>query len=54
MMGLAVAFIVHFALLKIHGELRITEPSLLIWSLELTGFIAIIIFGILNVKGELK
>ena len=49
LIGISIAFLVHFIMIKIYGSVVISEPNKLILGLEIVGFIAIIGFGIWNI-----
>jgi len=46
--GLSVAFLVHFSLIAYYGQLVIGEPHLVVLVLEMTGLIGLIVFAGLN------
>ncbi len=48
MLGLAVAFLVHFTKIALYGRMIIQEPNLIILSLEIAGLVAVVIFAFLN------
>ncbi len=48
MLGMAIAFLVHFGFIVMYKTLTIQEPSLIILSLEIAGLVAIVVFAFLN------
>ena len=44
--GLSLAFLVHFILIWVYGAIVISEPNKIILALETTGIIAILALGI--------
>lgn len=52
--GLAMAFLVHFCLIVKYGQYTIQEPNLAILVAELTLMIGFIAFGILGIVNYLK
>jgi len=54
LLGLAIAFLVHFCLIAYYKQILIQEPSLLILITEMTGLVAIILFAMLNLNKTVK
>lgn len=48
MMGLALAFLVHFGLIVAYGTVVIQEPNVIMLSLEIVLLVGIVILGIYN------
>ena len=49
LIGLALAFLIHFCLIAIYGEIVIQEPNTLMLGFEIASMITLIIFGFLNI-----
>ncbi len=48
MLGLAVAFLVHFTKIALYGRIIIQEPNPIILSFEIAGLVAVVVFALLN------
>ena len=54
LIGLSVAFLIHFLLIVCYGEFYVREPNILILGLEVVGLTIILVFAIKNIAGRLK
>ena len=54
LIGLALAFLIHFLLIVCYGEFYVREPNILILVLEIAGITAIIVLAVQNIIGGLK
>ena len=50
--SVCIAFLVHFAMIKIYGQVLIQEPNTFMWCGEVLMFVGFIIFGIYNLARE--
>ena len=46
--GLSLAFLVHFGLIAYYGQVVISEPHTVILALEIIGLTGLIVFGFVN------
>jgi hypothetical protein len=52
--GLSVAFLVHFGLITYYGKVIIYEPYPIVLALEITGLIGLISFAALNLAKKFR
>ena len=46
--GLALAFLAHFMMIAVHGQVTIAEPNSLMLGLEIAAMVGVMIFAIIN------
>jgi len=54
LIGLSIAFLIHFLLIVCYGEFYVREPNILTLALEVVGLTIIVVFAIKNIAGRLK